>query len=280
MDRRSLLKMLAIAPLGFASSPLLDALVQLDDQPPDNMVHILLVGLFLMEFQDADLVLATPQYRHHKCYEWDGKSTVTELPEYINLWDRVKPGSIYQFSPQNLKFKSDLISNGYLLHPESPSKHKHRCTIVLPTPYAITAELAQPIGDFDPEPSSKIGTAIKKEAADAGVECLGSVTHLQYQPADKVDPFTKFYLVLHYPLNRRTVNGALHAARNVCGQGFDLQMRTVNTLSHTGGSAPKSCPGSDHAIKTRSLDLNNLPVIPGTNDNVDIASCPQFGMHQ
>jgi hypothetical protein len=280
-DRRSVLKALAVAPAFFARSTLVEALGRQNDQPGDNMVHIYLVGLFLMEFQNADLVLATPQYHHHKYFEWDGKSSVTELAEYINLWDRVKPGSIYEFSPQNLKFKSDLISNGYLLHPESPSKYKHRCTIVLPRPYAISAEFPRPVADFDPEQTSKIGAAIKKEAADAGVECLGSVTHLQYEPADKIDPFTKAYLVLHYPLKRATVNGALRAARKVCGQAFDLQMHTVNTVSHAGGPPPQqSCPGPDQALKTRTLDFKNLPVIPGVKEDVDIASCPQFGMHQ
>ena len=278
-DRRSVLKALAVVPATFfRHSPLLEALSRPNDQPADNMVHIYLVGLFLMEFQDADLVLATPKYRHHKCYEWDGGSSVTELAEYINLWDRVKPGFISQFSPQNLKFRSDLISNGYLLHPESPSKYKHRCTIVLPQPNAIEALNPQPVACFDPNPTSKIGAAIVKEATDGGVQCLGSVTHLQYEPAKA--PFTKAFLVLHFPLTRGTVNGALRAARNVCGKGFDLQMRSVNALSHECALTPKLDTNSEEAKNTRGLDLNKLPPIPGVKEDVDLASCPQFGLHR
>ncbi|HEX3105984.1 MAG TPA: hypothetical protein VHQ22_16185 [Terriglobales bacterium] len=250
-DRRSVLKALALAPAAFLRrSPLLQALVPPDDKTADNLVHIYLVGLFLMEFQQSqysqqqdqptDLVLVTPNFHHHKFFTVDLKTWKHgDLPEYINLWDRLKPGSAYEFCEENLRFPANVVSNGYLLHPESPGKHDHKCTIVLPKPSAITVCHSQPLHCFDPKQSSKVGLAIQKAAADANVKCLGSVTHLHYQPQDGVDPFKIAYVALHRPMTPGTVNGALRACKHACGQGFDLQMQTLPA------SGSDKCPSGD-----------------------------------
>lgn len=278
INRRSLLKMMLIAPAAFQASPVLEALCRANDQPADNMVHIYLVGLFVMEFQDRGLVLVTPQFDHHEffTFDFDGHPHGT-LDEYINLWDRLKPGSIYEFSPQNLKFQASLISNGYLLHPESPHEHKHRCTIVLPKPDAISAEIQQPVCNFDPDSKSTVGAAIKKEATDANVKCFGSVTHLQYQPQDGVNPFRIAYVALHKPLTRDTVNDALNTVKPVCGQGWDVQMHSI--LTSNSGNCNYTC--DDQKKRTKDLEslLRSLGG-PGEATNVDVASCPQFGIHQ
>jgi hypothetical protein len=270
VSRRGLLKTLAIAPATlFIPLPSMAA----TGRGFDSTVNIFLLGLFMMEFQGDDLVLVTPKYHHHDFCIVKSDGTRAEMPEYINLWDQLVPGSQDKFDAKNLKFPaSALQNNGYVLDPNNPSKHKHRCTMVLPKPSQITVLGEQDISEFTPKPG-KIGDYIKQGATE---HKLGFITQLQYQSRNG-QPYSFAYLALHRPLTLGTVNEALRAARNPCGQGFDLQMSAIKT-SNCGGMGANKCPDWSQ--------LNSFFILLGTKKfnkslcelNVDVASCPQFGI--
>lgn len=270
LDRRSVLKTLAIA-----SATLL--------KPPpstagrgngfDNTVYISLLGLFLMEFQGDDLVLVTPKYHHHDFCIVKSDGTRADMPEYINLWDQLVPGSQDKFDAKSLKFPASAITkNGYALDPSNPSKHKHRCTMVLPKPSKIRILGEQDLTEFTPKPG-KIGDYIKQGATE---HKLGFITQLEYQSRSS-QPYSFAYLALHRPLTLGTVNAALRAARNPCGKGFDLQMSAIKKSSCSGMGANK-CPDWDQLNSfLTSLETKNLSDSL-CEFNVDVASCPQFGI--
>jgi len=211
MQRRSFVKGLAATPAMFLTPH--SALANLNASV-DDTVDIYLFGLFLMEFQGENLVLVTPKYEHHRFCIVYSDLGYEKMPEYINLWDRLLPGKKDRFCDENLKFPAKAIANnGYVLDPNNPNKHKHRCTMVLPKPSDITVQIQQDSTLFHPEPQSSIGKLIQKEAGKK----LGSVTHLQYKSrTGKSSAFA--YVVSHHPLSLHTVNGALRSARNPCGQ--------------------------------------------------------------
>jgi hypothetical protein len=140
--------------------------------------------------------------------------------------------------------------------------------MVLPKPSQIIVGDLEPSSNFHPN-AGKIGDYIKSEATNRE---LGSITCFQYQARDN-KPYYYGYFALHHPLTRHTVNAALRAARKACGKGFDLQMHDIPPTVSS-GSIP-NCPNFAQ-LKTL-FDRRDASVT--SNLHVDVASCPQFGIH-
>jgi hypothetical protein len=265
-DRRFVLKALAVSPASLLASSTLS----MSGCSP-GCVDIYLFGLFLMEFQGDNLVLVTPQYDCHKfCVVYSDKWA--DMPEYVNYWDRLKAGTTSSFNPHNLKFPASAIRDtGFVLDPSSPTHRKHRCTMMLPWPESIEVGHVQRYNDFHPCPKSNIGTLIKQEANS---QDLGSITRLRYKSKDGTC-WTEWYAVMHNPLTLETVNRGLAAARTACGDSpygerFDLQMERLGTNDMPD---PTRCPT---AKELSDLFAKNT----GGGKDVDVASCPQFGIHR
>lgn len=269
LNRRSLLKTLAMA----HASLLTPFSMAAANVKSSNLVDIYLFGLFLMEFQGDNLIIVTPKYKHHRfCIVYPGQTPI-EMPEYLNLWDLLVPGQQDTFCTENLRFPAKAIRNGgFVLDPHNPSKHKHRCTMVLPKPLNISVGRQQDASKFHPDPGSKIGKLIQEQAGAK----LGSITHLQYE--SRLGKSSQFaYVVSHHPLSLHTVNCALRAARNPCGKGFDLKMHDIPKVTCTGTEI--KCPDWDNLTEllnfkasSSTLSSNVCPL------NVDVGSCPQFGI--
>jgi len=270
VDRRSLLKALALAPAMFTGGrTVAEGLLPSSGKA---LFKIHLFGLFIMEFQGDNLILVTPQYHNHEycLLRYDSKE-IQDLPEYIALWDKLTPGSIKEFPPKSFTFPADLItSKPYAMDPTTPHKHKHRCTMVLPKPCLITVNNFQDSGLFDPKPG-RVGDWIKKE--NNAISQRGSRTTLTYESRDG-SPGWYAYFSIHHHLNLCTVNSALRSVRHVCGDGFDLQLQSLPKLYAKMVHCPSPARLDDFVKQSDAGPLQEA----GAGAGVDIASCPQFGI--
>jgi hypothetical protein len=255
-NRRAMLKALATVP---AISLLPGGLSGCTGDP---WVNILLHGLFMMEFNKNSLVIATPKFRGHEFAMRYHGQTKQDLPELVTMVGIVKEGELQRFQPENLQFPASDIGNGYLIDDGKPSKH--RCTMVLPLPHSIIGLRAGEKNDFHPH-AGAIGDHIKATSSNR----LATITCIQYKPAPGINPFVVNYYAEHpSTAHLQDVNDALKAAQDVCGYGFTLQMDAL-----AGSAAPYDNKFPD------GVDKSDEEALYPQNKDVDVASCPQFGIH-
>jgi hypothetical protein len=227
-------------------------------------VNILLHGLFMMEFQDENkLVIATPKFDGHEFKmrrHGQPPNGAPDLPELISLEGLVTAGKRKTFAPENLQFPAADLGGGYRIDYQNPSKHNHRCTMVLPLPNNIIGLRSDDKKNFHPYDSS-IGQHICSNAKTN----LATITCIQYEPAPGKTPFVINYYAEHKNITVESVNAALAAARDVCGSGFNLKMKALGGRTVPDTTFPEGVDQSDEEPLHQEK-------------NVDIASCPQFGI--
>lgn len=254
MNRRAILKTLATVP----AVSLLSGVSGCDGGP---YVNILLHGLFMMEFQENKLVIATPKFDGHEFgMRYHGK-TASDLPELISLEGLVRAGQQKTFASENLQFPTSDIGSGYRIDYQNPSKHNHRCTMVLPLPYNILGLRADDKGKFA---DAAADSSIKQHILSTASSKLATITCIQYEPASGVKPFVLNYYAEHKSVTVDSINDALKAARDVCGNGFNLQMKAL--------AKP---PAADTAFPEGVDESDEEPLVR----HIDVASCPQFGIN-
>jgi len=256
MNRRTVLKTLAAAP----AVSLLSGLSGCDGGP---YVNVLLHGLFMMEFNDNKLIIATPKFDGHifkMRKHGQARGEAKDLPEFITILGVVKEGSRNTFKPENLTFPVSDLKRDYAIDYQNPSKHQ--CTIILPLPEDILGLRVGKKDDFKPQ-AGDIGSHIKSTPSTV----LATITCLRYKPASGVDPFTINYYA-EYPdkPSKESVNAALKAVKTVCGDQFTLQIEDL------GPSAPYDKPFPE------GVDQDDEDPFHQDLRDVDVASCPQFGI--
>jgi hypothetical protein len=255
MNRRAVLKTLAAVP----AVSLLPGLSGCDG---GSYVNLLLHGLFMMEFNDNKLIIATPKVDGHifkMRKHGQARAEAKDLPEFITMLGVVKEGSQDKFKPENLTFPVSDLKRDYAIDYQNPSKH--RCTMVLPLPYDILGLRAGKKDDFKPQ-AGDIGSHIKSTSSTR----LATITCLRYKPASGVAPFTINYYAEHpNPPTKDSVNAALKAVKTVCGAQFTLQMDDLAPVAPYDNPLPEGVDRDDEN--------------PFQQEHaVDVASCPQFGI--
>jgi len=284
LDRRSILKALAFAPgLPILNSKLAQALML---QGAPTSTFILLHGMFFMEFYKDQLYVATPDHKetcdqngHHFCVRRSG-GQLQPMGTKIDLYSSLGHGTKNSFPSEILQFSKSLVDSG-------PRKtNKYRCKMILPLPKNIFAYRTDTKDKFNPVNGSSIGQAI---LAATGPR-LATITCLEFTPG-KEGPYTESYYAEHKGRpNAGDVNAALLAAKDICGNKFNLQLTPLPnvpppTAPDPIGSFPDGVSQDDEKelgeLLTGTMlacDEKPCPAKAHT-EAIDVASCPQFGIN-
>lgn len=288
LDRRSALKMLAIAPtFCFLKKPVAHGLL-----PPvfDDKVYIFLHGMFFMEVDNiqGSFVVATPNYDGHRFYtRLHDKPMLQQMYTDINLVDKLK-GTMNppKFEQQILQFSRSKALG--IQNPVLSQASMYRCRMILPYPEKIWPLRAGCKADFCPDPSSVVGAGLSIGDQIATITCL------QYSPGADGAYIQSYYAEHAHTPRPSEINDALEAAQDLCGDNFDLQIScgAPDVCIDPLGSLP---PGTDQndEYELKELPPRKPPCIKvgpcGALDSkalakehlqhVDVASCPQFGIN-
>jgi hypothetical protein len=195
-----------------------------------------------------------------------------ELPEVISLEGQVKAGKQYTFAPENLQFPaSDLGGAGYKIDYKFPTRHNHRCTMVLPLPCNIIGLRPDKKEVFQ---DAAVASNIKTDILSSSNGKLATITCLQYEPADGVQPFVMNYYAEHKTITLGSINAALTAAQDVCGDQFNLEIQKLKMPPPADSSFPDGVDKNDEDSLHLLLNIDKTD----QTNHVDVASCPQFGI--
>jgi hypothetical protein len=290
LNRRSLIKALAFLPVfPILNSKLAQALML---QGAQTSTFILLHGMFFMEFYKDHLYVATPDHRascnqngHHFCMRRHGGQLQT-MGTNIDLYSSLGHGGMSTFPKTIPQFPKSLIDLGPKTTPT------YRCKMILPLPKNIFGLRTDVKSNFNPVKGNAIGEAIL--AAATGPR-LATITCLEFVPG-KDGPYTESYYAEHKRRpNAADVNLALVAAKEICGNKFNLQLTALPcppppapcfppapkdpTASLPNGVSQDDESALDELVTGTALACDEQPC-PATahKENVDVASCPQFGL--
>jgi hypothetical protein len=283
LTRRSILKTAALlswSPLW--SKKLVPVLVA---EGAKSYTYLLLHGMFFMEFYDGLLYICTPKYDCHKFQKKIHAPNPTpfqSLESEIN-WSKdnsmVTPGKANSFPPEILQFSVKTLDTNGL--PILPGTKNYACKMVLHPPKHIFGYRTDGKDKFHP-----LAGKIADDISDATGPRIATITCLQYDPGTSGAFIESFYAEHDHLPRSLEVNGALEAAKSICGNNFDLKFDPNNCNPNVAkkdepGSLP---PGIDPAYETEINEKPGPPCPPprpGTvvATNVDVASCPQFGIN-
>lgn len=286
IDRRTLLKIFSFAPaLPLVGSTVVRAL--LANPPGPKQVFILLHGMFFLEFDlnAKKLVVATPQYDPHWFYtRLHGDLTLTNL-ESDPLLD-VKPGQKTSFPDELLRFPASAIGRtGQIL---TSANAKYRCRMILPYPADILPLRQGLAALFAADTTTNVGKKLQIGNEVASMICL-------VYNAGASGPSVRSFYAEHAQRPRcAEVNNALAAAKGLCGNGFDLQLKScpsVSVCTERDDELPDGVSRDDefglgelhgnppcvHPLKTARGNKkgDRVRILGG-----DVSSCPQFGITQ
>jgi hypothetical protein len=288
LDRRSLLKMLALAPaFTFLEPSLAHGLLS---NNADQKVYILLHGMFFMEYDGDKFIVATPNCEGHRFYTRFHGQGLQDMDTDINLYNNVIGG------PKPLPFegilqlsrKADLnIDDGPVLSRAS----MYRCKMILPYPEKIITMRSGLASDFHPK-----GNIFAKSKRNIPSE-IATITCLVYS-AGSDDAYTQSYYAEHpHRPSLSEINMALVAAQDLCGDSFNLQIASPSSTPCIPPSDSKLpgvsqddeyeldelFPGKPCAASKSSSSMpahKNAKKSIGNPDllHLDVASCPQFAI--
>jgi hypothetical protein len=284
ITRRSMLKILAL----FSGSPLLSNSVTAELLAGNTKpyTYLLLHGMFFMEFYDGLFYICTPKYDCHKFFKKTHAPNPTSfqsLDPDIN-WSKdnsmITPGKTNSFPPEVLQFSVKTLDPNGL--PILPGAKNYACKMVLHPPKHIFGYRTDGKEKFHPLTGNTAD-----DISDSTGPRIATITCLQYDPG-KAGAFVESFYAEHDHLPRTSeVNDALQAAKGICGNNFDLKF---DPSSSNPSPADKDKPGSlppgiDPDYETEINEKPGTPCPPpkpgavvGT-ENVDVASCPQFGIN-
>lgn len=282
VDRRSLLKALALIPgLPILNSRLAHALMQGGQQSTFVLLH----GMWFMEFYDGLLYICTPKHNCHKFRKNTHKPNPTGLQALESDIDwsennTVKPGKTNSFPTEILQFSAKLLNSKGL--PVLPAATSYACKMMLPAPKHIFGYRTDIKKNFTP-----IAGKIADDIQDSIGPRIATITCLQYEPGPSGPFIESFYASHDHSPNGTEIDEALVAARDICGQNFDLQF-DPNSVPVAPATIDDSASLPSAVDKDDEKDIDELqppgppchPPKPGTVgvQNVDVASCPQLGI--
>lgn len=314
INRRELLKMAALSPLLSVRAFRCQTLIGTQGakkapfkKAANSSANVLLHGLFFMEFQDNDLIVAAPFYDPHRYFYRDHQNPKSLVCVNADLGDFTDgPGSplpdVDPFPSEILHFsKSDLG-----LQPGSnyiDVNKTYGCLLKLPAPKHIVALRC---GDYDDFASISINGNVRSSIDKRCGPRLALITWLYYDsPSSKMNFKTRSYYAEHcnQVLDPVEVNNTLQAATNVFPT-FDLR---VSDLSHKQvdpdpvtqlpsyiaqddesdlleiSGQPCPCPhktvgDGNHLDPIRKPQGGKKVGKISTNRAVEVATCPQFGV--
>jgi hypothetical protein len=285
MNRRAVLKSLVLlSGSSLLSKPLMAELTAAAGAT--SYTYLVLHGMFFMEFYDGLLYICTPKHSCHKFFKNIHKPNPTGLqPLEPDIdWSEnntVKQGKTNSFPTEILQFSAKLLNPKGL--PVLPAATSYACKMVLPAPKHIFGYRTDIKNNFTPV-SGKIADDIQ----DSTGPRIATITCLQYEPGPSGPFIESFYASHDHPPNGTEIDEALIAAKDICGQNFDLQFDpngkpVTPATKDDQGSLPSAVDPEDEN------DIDELqpqgspchPPKPGTvvGQNVDVASCPQLGIN-
>lgn len=283
VTRRSMLKTIAL----LSGSPLLSnrLTAELLAGNAKPYTYFLLHGMFFMEFYDGLLYICTPKYDCHKFQKKihaPNPTSLQSLDPDIN-WSKdnsmITPGKALSFPPEILQFSVKTLDPSGL--PVLPGAKNYACKMILHPPKHIFGYRTDGKENFQP-----IAGNVANDISDSTGPRLATITCLQYDPGTSGAFIQSFYAEHDHLPRPSEVNDALRAAQSICGNNFDLQFspNTGNTKpaaeDKKGSLPPGIDPNYEDAIN-ENFGPPCPPPKPGTVgiQNVDVASCPQFGIN-
>lgn len=309
LDRRSLLKILALSPL-YLSTMRINALYRILNKLPSNTdTNLVFHGFFFFDFQPGVLVVASPAYSDHNFLFRDkDEYSLHEMPqEAVDLRDKLKagpatpvwPGEILYFNKKEAKLDVPLVPSSY-------DSKKHGSLLILPYPENIAAiRYGGTTDEF------MLSGNIAKYLKLPSDKNLGLITCLQYNKKVNLDFSTRHYYAEHCktPGNRGMVD-MFNAARDAFGgdfkKGFDLNMTQTKLSRREKAEYRKrlnAIPDDDYndeaalrelryvqgnpcnpfpaALQAKSRDKKLHSKSPENHLHKELirtANCPQFGM--
>lgn len=268
ITRRHLIETLGVSAL---LSPWADAeSFQNSTAPVAGTANLLFHGFFFFEFQDNNLIVASPAFVPHKLSSrnhgdpkptsWNGQIDDTGLQQ----------GSIKDIPPKMLRVaRQDLNIPVGRFFLEASAQPRCSCFVKLPFPKAFLPLRRGNIDDFhkrDGKVARSIDTARKGEKEVALVVCL------QY---DSGAAFTRSYYIEHdHHPDPHEINVALASAQ-LLSPSFDLTVKEPDPSSPkpVGLDNPKDLPPGVAPDDERGLtELNGTRAV-----SVDPATCPILG---
>ena len=239
LDRRQILKLLAASPLSAFSSSLYGWLPP-KNTTPAGYAHVLLHGLFFMEYQKDCFAVASPKHDPHCFFYFDHNTPAsatnpTAIPPK-QVWDLTTgdlvPGpapvvGADPFPPEILHFsKADLNHSGNFIDLSNPSNYA--CAIKLPFPKYIIALRCGSFADFHPD----MTTSTTNVANSIYKHCGGRVALIAWLYYETATPTPSFQVrSLHAEHGRlpslNDVNCALRDAQTAFSD-FDLRIADLN----------------------------------------------------
>jgi len=252
-----------------------------------SYTYLLLHGMFFMEFYDGLLYICTPKHNCHKFF----KNIHTPNPTGLQAlepdidWSEnntLKQGKTNSFPTEILQFSAKLLNLRGL--PVLPTATNYACKMVLPAPKHIFGYRTDAKENFTPS-SGKIADDIQDSIGPQ----IATITCLQYEPGPSGPFIESFYASHDHPPNGSEIDDALIAAKDICGQNFDLQFDpnaipvTAAKMDHQASLPATVDPNDEKDIdELQPQGPSCHPPKPGSDvgtTSVDVASCPQFGIN-
>lgn len=286
LTRREVLKFAAAAPFLYrklAGSPFPAAF--------QDHAHILLRGLFFMEYQSNNqlFVIAAPKHDKH-CFFYRDDVTPHHRGQHVPLPNKLsamggvlKAGSLPSgdpFSPEILHFScTDIRQNGYLIDSSNPSQYAF--VWGLPYPKFVIPLRCGSYDGFNPN-NGYVARSIKNHCAGR----IATVVWLGYDVVDPTKPPSFLVRTLYaehgYDPTIPDVNCALKDATGVFPQ-FDLTLGpgTSNVVPEDSQSQlPSDIDPRDEDALTE-VDSNPCSITAHCGlqgQTLEVANCPIFGV--
>jgi hypothetical protein len=294
--RRSLLKLLALAPAVFSTRSYCEIFG--GTTGPCKCINILLHGFFFLEFQKDEqgqdmLVAVSPTYSGHCFYFRDhGKWQPQQVQPMYDLRSSLTRGSHLTFPEEMLQFSRGNISAGSQYFIDLTKSYA--LVLKLPPPRNIVALRKGLRSDLKFDPGN-VATSIANLAKSANV---GLVMRLKYDSTtDPLFPVTRNFYAEHcYPPDLTEMKNVMDAARAVFGKQFDLNITSIpNVIVQQDGqsdlpaeispddetalmegepcySMASTVMASHHEVSAITQDA------PGDGRSVQPATCPILGI--
>ena len=218
---------------------------------------LLFHGFFFMEFQDQELVVASPSLIGHVFKKRDQGNAVQDWDGTIETSGLTKSKTAASCPPEMLQFKkADIGLSASDKFITDASLAQCPCAARLPMPKSIIGLRQGPMSDFFTQPLTP-GSSEKVAGSIRTLTTSGQIALIIALEYDSDMPFTRSYFAQHNMQRSEDVNEvnkALDRAREVFTPKFDLSL------------APDPDPNPAAKFVSRDKD-GSLPLRPGITED-------------